>query len=96
MDVRVRPSVDREAAREVAEGKLDQHFPLAVWQTGSGTQTNMNANEVIANRTSETLGAKLGSTGRRDRTAREEDEREADQRVCKRNRPSVSDGEQHG
>jgi fumarate hydratase class II len=49
------------AAREVAEGKLDQHFPLAVWQTGSGTQTNMNANEVIANRAIEMLGGALGS-----------------------------------
>ena len=38
------------AADEVIEGKLDEHFPLVVWQTGSGTQTNMNANEVIANR----------------------------------------------
>src|SRR5262245_43733724 len=51
----------RAAAREVAEGRLDQHFPLAVWQTGSGTQTNMNANEVIANRASEMLGGTLGS-----------------------------------
>src|SRR5690349_22533031 len=41
------------AAQEVADGKLDPHFPLAVWQTGSGTQTNMNVNEVIANRVSE-------------------------------------------
>ena len=39
-----------EAADEVISGKLDDHFPLVVWQTGSGTQTNMNANEVIANR----------------------------------------------
>ena len=45
----------------MAEGKLDQHFPLAVWQTGSGTQTNMNANEVIANRAIEMLGGALGS-----------------------------------
>ncbi len=44
------------AAREVAEGKLDQHFPLSVWQTGSGTQTNMNLNEVIAFRATELLG----------------------------------------
>ncbi len=43
------------AANEVMEGKLDEHFPLVVWQTGSGTQTNMNANEVIANRASELL-----------------------------------------
>jgi fumarate hydratase class II len=48
------------AAREVAQGALDDHFPLVVWQTGSGTQTNMNANEVIANRANETLGAGLG------------------------------------
>jgi fumarate hydratase class II len=39
-----------KAATEVAEGKLDSHFPLVIWQTGSGTQSNMNANEVIANR----------------------------------------------
>ncbi|HVZ13387.1 MAG TPA: class II fumarate hydratase [Bauldia sp.] len=50
-----------EAAIEVAEGKLDSHFPLAVWQTGSGTQSNMNANEVIANRAIEILGGALGS-----------------------------------
>ena len=50
-----------KAAREVAEGKLSEHFPLVVWQTGSGTQTNMNANEVIANRANEMLGAPLGS-----------------------------------
>ena len=49
------------AAREVADGKLDAEFPLPVWQTGSGTQTNMNANEVIANRANETLGQKMGS-----------------------------------
>ena len=49
------------AAREVAEGKLDSEFPLPVWQTGSGTQTNMNANEVIANRANEMLGQPLGS-----------------------------------
>ena len=49
------------AAREVADGKLDDHFPLVVWQTGSGTQSNMNANEVIANRAIEMLGGKLGS-----------------------------------
>ena len=50
-----------EAAQEVASGKLIDHFPLVVWQTGSGTQTNMNANEVIANRANEILGAPLGS-----------------------------------
>ena len=47
------------AAREVAEGKLSDHFPLVVWQTGSGTQSNMNANEVIANRANELAGKKL-------------------------------------
>ncbi len=49
------------AAEEVIAGKLDAHFPLVVWQTGSGTQTNMNLNEVIANRANERLGAKLGA-----------------------------------
>ena len=49
-----------QAADEVISGKLDNHFPLVVWQTGSGTQTNMNANEVIANRAIELLGGKLG------------------------------------
>ncbi|KAG6700076.1 hypothetical protein I3842_08G093600 [Carya illinoinensis] len=49
-----------QAAQEVAEGKLNDHFPLVVWQTGSGTQTNMNANEVIANRAAEILGHKRG------------------------------------
>jgi len=49
------------AAREVIEGKLDDHFPLVVWQTGSGTQTNMNVNEVIANRANELLGGELGA-----------------------------------
>src|SRR5215216_4777734 len=48
------------AAREVVEGRLDEHFPLVVWQTGSGTQSNMNLNEVIANRANEMLGGKLG------------------------------------
>src|SRR5213595_2949628 len=48
------------AAREVIDGKLDDHFPLVVWQTGSGTQTNMNMNEVIANRANELLGGKRG------------------------------------
>lgn len=48
------------AATEVAEGKLLEHFPLVVWQTGSGTQSNMNANEVIANRAIELRGGKLG------------------------------------
>ncbi len=49
------------AAQEVIDGKLDDHFPLVVWQTGSGTQTNMNLNEVIGNRANEMLGAPLGT-----------------------------------
>ncbi|MCI5792022.1 MAG: class II fumarate hydratase [Lachnospiraceae bacterium] len=49
----------RKAAGEVAEGKLMEHFPLVVWQTGSGTQSNMNANEVIANRGNEIAGKRL-------------------------------------
>ena len=49
------------ASREVAEGKLDDHFPLRIWQTGSGTQSNMNANEVIANRAIELDGGVIGS-----------------------------------
>jgi fumarate hydratase class II len=49
------------AAREVIDGKLDDHFPLVVWQTGSGTQTNMNLNEVIANRANELLAGELGA-----------------------------------
>jgi fumarate hydratase class II len=49
------------AATEVIDGKLDDHFPLVVWQTGSGTQTNMNTNEVIANRAIEILGGEIGS-----------------------------------
>jgi len=61
-------SIDRKiskaiikSANEVISGKLNEHFPLKVWQTGSGTQTNMNVNEVIANRANEILGGKLGS-----------------------------------
>ncbi len=50
-----------KAANEIISGKLNDHFPLKVWQTGSGTQTNMNVNEVIANRAIEILGGKLGS-----------------------------------
>jgi fumarate hydratase class II len=50
-----------QAAQEMADGGLDDHFPLVVWQSGSGTQTNMNANEVIANRASELAGGKRGS-----------------------------------
>ncbi|EEY16162.1 fumarate hydratase [Verticillium alfalfae VaMs.102] len=51
----------QQAAAEVAEGKLLDHFPLVVWQTGSGTQSNMNANEVISNRAIEILGGEMGS-----------------------------------
>ncbi|MBX9452551.1 MAG: class II fumarate hydratase [Mesorhizobium sp.] len=50
-----------DAAQEVIDGKLDDHFPLVVWQTGSGTQSNMNANEVISNRAIEMLGGEMGS-----------------------------------
>src|SRR5580693_9305040 len=49
-----------QAAQEIIDGKLDDHFPLSVWQTGSGTQTNMNVNEVIASRANEMLGGKRG------------------------------------
>src|SRR4051794_18438487 len=60
LDQRRTASIAR-AAREVIDGKLDQHFPLVVWQTGSGTQTNMNLNEVIANRANELLGGERGA-----------------------------------
>ncbi len=50
-----------QAADEVIQGKLNQHFPLSVWQTGSGTQTNMNVNEVISNRANQIVGSELGS-----------------------------------
>src|ERR1051325_10728279 len=50
-----------QACDEVIEGRLDEHFPLRVWQTGSGTQTNMNANEVISNRAIEIAGGVMGS-----------------------------------
>ncbi len=50
-----------KAAQEVIDGKLNDHFPLVVWQTGSGTQSNMNANEVISNRAIEILGGVMGS-----------------------------------
>src|SRR3984893_9006205 len=50
-----------QAADEVIEGKLDDHFPLRIWRTGSGTQTNMNANEVISNRAIELAGGAMGS-----------------------------------
>ncbi len=58
---RAAPRAIVRAAREVIDGKLDDHFPLVVWQTGSGTQTNMNLNEVIANRANELLGGELGA-----------------------------------
>ena len=60
LEDRIGDAIDR-AASEVLEGKLDDHFPLVVWQTGSGTQSNMNSNEVIANRAIEMLGGELGS-----------------------------------
>ncbi|WRX10356.1 Fumarate lyase [Theobroma cacao] len=63
MDYGLDPTIGKaimQAAQEVAEGKLNDHFPLVVWQTGSGTQSNMNANEVIANRAAEILGHKRG------------------------------------
>jgi fumarate hydratase, class II len=60
LDERRTDAISR-AAREVIEGKLDDHFPLVVWQTGSGTQTNMNLNEVIANRANQLLGGELGA-----------------------------------
>ena len=50
-----------KASNEIISGKLDDHFPLKVWQTGSGTQTNMNVNEVIANRAIEILGGRKGT-----------------------------------
>jgi fumarate hydratase class II len=60
LDARRAEAIAR-AAQEVIDGKLDDHFPLVVWQTGSGTQTNMNANEVIAARANEMLGGKRGA-----------------------------------
>ena len=60
LDARRTTAITR-AAREVIEGKLDDHFPLVVWQTGSGTQTNMNLNEVIGNRANQMLGGELGA-----------------------------------
>jgi fumarate hydratase class II len=60
LDARRTTAITR-AAREVIEGKLDDHFPLVVWQTGSGTQTNMNLNEVIGNRANQMLGGELGT-----------------------------------
>ncbi|MEZ5908687.1 MAG: class II fumarate hydratase [Hyphomicrobiaceae bacterium] len=61
---RLEPGIGKaivDAAQEVIDGKLDEHFPLVVWQTGSGTQSNMNANEVISNRAIEMLGGVMGS-----------------------------------
>jgi fumarate hydratase class II len=60
IDPAIAGAIDR-AAEEVIEGKLNDHFPLVVWQTGSGTQSNMNANEVISNRAIEMLGGQMGS-----------------------------------
>ncbi len=60
LDHALADAIDK-AAGEVAQGRLDDHFPLVVWQTGSGTQTNMNVNEVIANRAIEALGGVIGS-----------------------------------
>jgi fumarate hydratase class II len=60
MDPKLGAAIE-QAATEVADGKLDDHFPLVIWQTGSGTQTNMNANEVISNRAIEILGGEIGS-----------------------------------
>jgi fumarate hydratase class II len=60
MDKRIGEAIVK-AADEVISGKLKEHFPLVVWQTGSGTQTNMNVNEVIANRAIEMLGGEMGS-----------------------------------
>src|SRR6202011_3982040 len=56
-----RPSVIIQAAEEGIAGKLDDQFPLYVWQTGSGTQSNMNVNEVLSNRAIQLLGGELGS-----------------------------------
>jgi fumarate hydratase class II len=58
---RKRASAITAVAQDIADGKLDEHFPLLVWQTGSGTQTNMNVNEVIANAANLRLGGKLGA-----------------------------------
>src|SRR5438105_842244 len=60
LDARRATAITR-AAQEVIDGKLDDHFPLVVWQTGSGTQTNMNLNEVIANRANQMLDGELGA-----------------------------------
>ena len=63
LDGKLLPAIE-QAADEVIAGKLDDHFPLVVWQTGSGTQTNMNMNEVLANRASELLGGERGMARR--------------------------------
>ena len=60
LDPKIAKAVIR-AANEIIAGKLNEHFPLKVWQTGSGTQTNMNVNEVIANRAIQILGGKMGT-----------------------------------
>lgn len=60
LDAAISEAID-QAASEVVAGRLDDHFPLVVWQTGSGTQSNMNANEVIANRAIEIMGGEIGS-----------------------------------
>ncbi|MFL3007419.1 MAG: class II fumarate hydratase, partial [Candidatus Neomarinimicrobiota bacterium] len=60
LDIKIRDAI-QSAAEEVIQGKLDGHFPLVVWQTGSGTQTNMNFNEVISNRAIEMLGGEMGT-----------------------------------
>ena len=61
LDPKLGEAPSSQAAQEVIDGKLDDHFPLVVWQTGSGTQSNMNANEVISNRAIEMLGGVMGS-----------------------------------
>jgi fumarate hydratase class II len=60
LDAKIAKAIS-DAADEVISGKLDEHFPLVIWQTGSGTQSNMNVNEVISNRAIEIMGGKLGS-----------------------------------
>ena len=60
LEPEIADAIDKASA-EVSSGVLDKHFPLVVWQTGSGTQSNMNANEVISNRAIELLGGKIGS-----------------------------------
>jgi fumarate hydratase class II len=60
LDEKIAKAIE-EVSDELASGQLNDHFPLVIWQTGSGTQSNMNINEVIANRASEVLGGKRGS-----------------------------------